>query len=59
LRKFAADAVVCRVSRTDYLDGATSSRLGFDDLTFHSPGILNQVERCRRLADGLGRFGGE
>jgi hypothetical protein len=50
---------LCRVSGTDYLDGAAGSRLRLDDFTFHGRGILDHVERCRRLADGLGRFSRE
>jgi hypothetical protein len=33
---------------------AVGSRRGLDDLTFHGRGVLNQVERCGRLADRLG-----
>jgi len=36
-------------------DGATSSRLGFDDLTFHSRGNPEPGRKMAALGDGLGR----
>lgn len=45
------------VSSADHLHGAASSGLGLDNLTLHRRGILRQVERRRRHADCLGRFG--
>ena len=50
---------LCRVSSTDYLEAGAGSRLRLDDFTFHGRGILNHVERCRRLADGLVRLSRE
>jgi hypothetical protein len=50
---------LCGVSSTDYLGGAAGNGLRFDDFTLHGRGILSQVERRWRLADGLGRFSRE
>jgi len=44
------------VSGTDNLHAAASNRPCPDDLTFHSRGILSQVEWWRRFADRPGRF---
>jgi len=50
---------LCGVSRTNDLGGAAGNGLRFDDFTLHGRGILSQVERRWRLADGLGRFSRE